>query len=669
MDLNVAPSADEDEEERFESAVDTLRREREERRLMMKRKREEERLEARNNKNTSSRPRVVERPRTSGLNLPEGWQECPSMGEVCAGFLIPAKVPLGERFNEVIPPGKRFSRSHVIRLQRAHQREIALVIDLTNTSRYYSPQEWLKGGVKHIKVPCRGRDEVPEPEAVNQFVYEVIRFQHTMLARQSGRKYILVHCTHGHNRTGFMFVHYMMRTQYTTVEQCLRTFAEARPPGIYKQDYIESLYTFYNERRPEPLVCPNTPDWKRPTEVDLNGEAKGDDDDDDDDGVILAALQEDAIVGPLTMTNDDVLGDGISEEQQLEMQRYICSSLDLPAQHHHNLKFPGSQPVSLDRKNLQLLRQRYYYATWKADGTRYMLFLTRDGCYLIDRNFRFRRVQLRFPTRANSEKRPDFHHLTLLDGEMVIDTVPGSNVQSRRYLAYDLMILNSKPLVKDLFGDRWRQIKDEVVDPRSREKQHGGLVYQYEMEKFSVRRKDFWMLSTTEKLLVDFIPKLPHESDGLIFQGWDDLYVCRTHEGLLKWKYARMNSVDFLLQVSPGGQNSLYLMERGGKMRQLEGANVTFPEEQDMSLLVGKIIECSWNPEENQWEFMRIRKDKETPNAWHVYEKVMASIHDKITEDVLLEEIREICHLPMYKERIARTQREIQHAQQKARAR
>ncbi|KAL2612317.1 hypothetical protein R1flu_024009 [Riccia fluitans] len=665
MDLNVAPSADEDEEERVESAVDTLRREREERRLMMKRKREEERLEARNNKTTVSRPRVVEKPRTSGLNLPEGWLDCPSMGEPCAGFLIPSKVPLGERFNEVIPPGKRFSRTHVLRAQRAHQREIALVIDLTNTTRYYNPQEWLKGGVKHIKVRCRGRDEVPEPEAVNTFVFEVIRFQHNIIARQGGRKYVLVHCTHGHNRTGFMIVHYMMRNLCTTVEQCLRVFAEARPPGIYKQDYIESLYTFYNERRPEPLICPSTPEWKRPTEVDLNGEAKQDEEDDDDDGVIFAALQEDAIVGPLTMTNDDVLGDGISEEQQLEMQRYICRSLEVPTQNHHNLKFPGSQPVSLDRRNLQLLRQRYYYATWKADGTRYMLFLTRDGCYLIDRNFRFRRVQLRFPTRSNSEKKPEFHHLTLLDGEMVIDTLPGSNVQSRRYLAYDLMILNSASLVKQPFSERWKLIKDEVVDPRSKEKQHGGLIYQYEMEKFSVRRKDFWMLSTTEKLLVGFIPTLPHESDGLIFQGWDDLYVCWTHEGLLKWKYARMNSVDFLLQMSPGGQYSLYLMERGGKMRQLEGAHVTFPEEQDVTLLVGKIIECSWNPEENQWEFMRIRKDKETPNAWHVYEKVMASIHDKITEEVLLEEIREICHLPMYAERIARTQ----YAQQRARAR
>lgn len=50
-------------------------------------------------------------------------------------------------------------------------------------------------------------------------------------------------------------------------------------------------------------------------------------------------------------------------------------------------------------------------------------------------------------TQKSKENYPDYHHLTLLDGEMVIDTVPGSNVPSRRYLVYDLMILNSKSLI------------------------------------------------------------------------------------------------------------------------------------------------------------------------------------------------------------------------------
>lgn len=65
--------------------------------------------------------------------------------------------------------------------------------------------------------------------------------------------------------------------------------------------------------------------------------------------------------------------------------------------------FLSSYPITHKlngRKNLQLLRQKYYYATWKADGTRYMMLIARDGVYLIDRNFRFRRVQLRFPLKV-----------------------------------------------------------------------------------------------------------------------------------------------------------------------------------------------------------------------------------------------------------------------------
>jgi mRNA-capping enzyme len=104
--------------------------------------------------------------------------------------------------------------------------------------------------------------------------------------------------------------------------QALRMFAEARPPGIYKQDYIDKLFTFYHERKPQSLVCPSTPEWKRPATVDLNEVASTDqDDDDEDDGGLLAALQE---VDPKPeMTNDDVLGDAIPDEHQRDMQK-IC---------------------------------------------------------------------------------------------------------------------------------------------------------------------------------------------------------------------------------------------------------------------------------------------------------------------------------------------------------
>ena len=58
------------------------------------------------------------------------------------------------------------------------------------------------------------------------------------------------------------------------------------------------------------------------------------------------------------------------------------------------MNFPGSQPVSLDRQNLGMLRQELYKVTWKADGTRYMLLINFGDTYLVDRSFKVRRVQV-----------------------------------------------------------------------------------------------------------------------------------------------------------------------------------------------------------------------------------------------------------------------------------
>lgn len=67
--------------------------------------------------------------------------------------------------------------------------------------------------------------------------------------------------------------------------QAVNIFADIRPPGIYKPDYIDALYSFYHEKKPETIVCPPTPEWKKSTEFDLNGDAMPDD---DEDGVSAA---------------------------------------------------------------------------------------------------------------------------------------------------------------------------------------------------------------------------------------------------------------------------------------------------------------------------------------------------------------------------------------------
>jgi len=43
------------------------------------------------------------------------------------------------------------------------------------------------------------------------------------------------------------------------------------------------------------------------------------------------------------------------------------------------------------------------------------------------------------------------HHFTLLDGEMVIDTLPDSQKQERRYLIYDMMAINQVSIIEVWF--------------------------------------------------------------------------------------------------------------------------------------------------------------------------------------------------------------------------
>lgn len=77
--------------------------------------------------------------------------------------------------------------------------------------------------------------------------------------------------------------------------------------------------------------------------------------------------------------------------------------------------FPGSQPVSMDLKNIAFLQQKPYRVSWKADGTRYMMLILKENeVYFFDRdNSCFQVTGMRFPCRDELKA-----HIfdTLIDG-------------------------------------------------------------------------------------------------------------------------------------------------------------------------------------------------------------------------------------------------------------
>ncbi len=135
----------------------------------------------------------------------------------------------------------------------------------------------------------------------------------------------------------------------------------------------------------------------------------------------------------------------------------MCSGF-FYASHIHSPHIPHTYtPIT---SPIRMAPPHRYWLTWKADGTRYMLFICRWGCYLIDRAFRVRRVQLRFPrTRPHDVPPgvpfPPFHHNTLTDGEMVVDHDKQAGTYRRRYLIYDIMVVNGYCVIDRPFSV-WR---------------------------------------------------------------------------------------------------------------------------------------------------------------------------------------------------------------------
>ena len=227
-------------------------------------------------------------------------------------------------------------------------------------------------------------------------------------------------------------------------------------------------------------------------------------------------------LGAVTTCRTDIDGGGRVQLKLSFLKRHEADgSGALPparVQHAMRTEFPGSQPVSLSSENWGLLsklrrailpafappstlclrlqahcRRRFaqhhhvparistrapwrhpwrlcrYWFTWKADGTRYMLYLSHSGTYLIDRRMKISRVQMRFPLWSRpgvatgtpaamlawfklfdagklpkpqriDPRRIELHHGTLLDGEMVVNDHPDGR-QERVFYAYDLMML------------------------------------------------------------------------------------------------------------------------------------------------------------------------------------------------------------------------------------
>lgn len=183
--------------------------------------------------------------------IPDNWLYCPQIAEVAIESVVPLKVPLDSKYQNKYPKKNEWSWEKALE----HYPDIGLVVDLTNTDRYYDRQELYDRDIEYIKMRMPGHGQIPKQRQMDKLAGRINGFIEEHPGKQVG-----VHCTHGFNRTGFLVCAYLKLHKNYSIPMAVEAFAKNRQGGIYRTELIQALYEFYHDEKVTVAEVPK-PAW------------------------------------------------------------------------------------------------------------------------------------------------------------------------------------------------------------------------------------------------------------------------------------------------------------------------------------------------------------------------------------------------------------------------
>ncbi|XP_050397597.1 RNA/RNP complex-1-interacting phosphatase [Patella vulgata] len=173
------------------------------------------------------------------MKIPDGWSKYKSIGNVIEGTrFIAFKVPLKENcVKQNLPPKEWFTPKSLLSEVKDGGRELGLIIDLTNTTKYYDKNEFLNVSVEYAKIFTAGH-VVPSIDVCEKFKQVVNDF---LSSNSENELLIGVHCTHGLNRTGYLVCRYMIDHLSFEPDVAIKAFNTARGHDIERENYLKDL--------------------------------------------------------------------------------------------------------------------------------------------------------------------------------------------------------------------------------------------------------------------------------------------------------------------------------------------------------------------------------------------------------------------------------------------
>ena len=170
--------------------------------------------------------------------IPDRWEDYIPMGTQVKGTrFITFKVPLTASLMSGIPADQHFTPDILLKKIQEQGLQLGLIIDLTNTFRYYKPTCLKDTNTKHVKIKTEGH-VVPSHQVQRQFFLAVDKF----LEENSDNDMLIgVHCTHCLNRTGYLLCRYMIDRLSIAPDTAIEAFNVARGHHIEREIYLEDL--------------------------------------------------------------------------------------------------------------------------------------------------------------------------------------------------------------------------------------------------------------------------------------------------------------------------------------------------------------------------------------------------------------------------------------------
>jgi hypothetical protein len=255
-------------------------------------------------------------------------------------------------------------------------------------------------------------------------------------------------------------------------------------------------------------------------------------------------------------------------------------------------RFPGPQPVSIERRHFCLLRRQPYLVSEKTDGVRHLLVSTTEGLVaLVNRAFLVEPVKIRVPKD------------TLLDGELV-KTRTGKML----FVVYDAVRVKGENLMRAPLTERLEKARGVLK----------GII-KTAGAPFEIRVKSMTDLKNFRSSFPD-LNSFEYETDGLVFTPVNEPIRMGTHETMFKWKPRERITIDFCLQNG----HELFVQDRGEPYKEAE----LHTRNQRPDLPDGTIVECGYG--DLGWFVEKIRTDKTHANNRRTYFRTLVNIRENI---------------------------------------